>query len=63
MPPKGNVPAGGGYVAGYTKADGTVVKGYWREGPSGGGARPTAAQAQAQAAIKRGGAVRSRKSK
>lgn len=62
---KGKVPAGRVYVPGYTKEDGSVVRGYYRDAPSGGNAPPTtstAAQRQAAQAIRRGGPVRSKKS-
>ena len=52
------------YVAGYTKSDGTQVRGYYRDVPPGGTPpRPqlTSAQEQAQQAIRRGGAVRSKR--
>lgn len=57
MPGKGRVPAAGTYVPPYTKSDGTRVNGYYRGAPSGGGVAPTAAQAQAARAVKRGGPV------
>jgi hypothetical protein len=53
---KPKVPAGRVFVPGYTKEDGTLVKGYYRQAGSGGNAPPTtstAAQRQAQQALRR----------
>ena len=51
---KGRVPAGRIYVPGYTKEDGTQVKGYYRQPGRGGPptVQTTAAQRQAQQALK-----------
>lgn len=53
---KPRVPSGRVYVPGYTKEDGTQVKGYYRQAGRGGPptTHTTAAQRQAQQALRKG---------